>query len=85
MLQGVKPYHPHQIYKIIGKNIKYYRKKKHWTQEQLAFHCHLSYGYIKNLEAENVDTSISIETLQFIASILEVDITKLLEQEKISL
>lgn len=69
----------HNIYQIIGRNIKYYRKKKRWTQEQLAQFCHLSYGYIKNLEAEHVYTSISIETLLFIASVLEIDISKLLK------
>lgn len=75
-------YRPQYIYKVIGKNIKYYRKQKNWTQEQLAFYCHLSYGYIKNLEAEHVDTSISIETLNFIANTLDTDITNLLSSEK---
>lgn len=69
------------IYKLIGKNIKKYRKLKGLTQEQLAFKTNLSYGFIKNLEAKNVYATISIETLYVIAECLEVPITKLFENE----
>ena len=69
------------IYDIIGQNIKKYRKLKGFTQEELAYRCLLSYGYIKNLEAKKVHTTISIETLELIADNLDVSISQLLERE----
>lgn len=68
------------IYKLIGKNIKKYRKLKKMTQEQLAIKDNLSYGFIKNLEAKNVYATISIETLAMIADCLDVPLVKLLEE-----
>ncbi len=67
------------IYKIIGKNIKKYRKLNNLTQEQLAIKTNLSYGYIKNLEAQSVYATISIETLLLIANTLNVKLVNLLE------
>ena len=67
------------IYYIIGQNIKKFRKEKGLTGAQLALKCNLSHGYIKNLEAKNVDATISIETLGLIADVLKTDITEFLK------
>lgn len=67
------------VYKIIGQNIKKYRKLNKLTQEQLAIKTNLSYGYIKNLEAKNVYSTISIETLLLIAKCLNIKLVNLLE------
>lgn len=67
------------IYYIIGQNIKRIRKEKGLTGLELSKMCNLSYGYLKNLEAQNVEATISIETLAFIAEILKVDITEFLK------
>jgi len=69
------------IYDIIGRNIKKYRKLNNMTQEELANKCLLSYGYIKNLEAKSVHATISIETLELIANNLNVSISQLLENK----
>lgn len=69
------------IYTIIGQNIKKYRKKLGYTQEQLANKTNLSYGYIKNLEAKGVYASISIETLQVIANVLEIHLSVLFDEK----
>ncbi len=69
------------IYKLIGKNIKKYRKLNGLTQEQLAIKTNLSYGFIKNLEAKNVYATISIETLLLIANTLNVKLVNLLEDD----
>jgi len=37
-------------YKILGKNIKYYRKQKNLTQEQMAESLELPVGFISQLE-----------------------------------
>lgn len=67
------------IYYIIGQNIKRIRKEKNLTSFKLSKMCNLSHGYLKNLEAKNVDASISIETLALIAKILDVDISEFLK------
>jgi transcriptional regulator with XRE-family HTH domain len=69
------------IYNIIGKNIKKYRKAKGWTQRQLAESLLLSDSFIAKLESITHQT-ISIDTLEQIANVLEVPITKFFEIEK---
>ena len=69
------------IYNIIGKNIKKYRKKKGWTQRELAEKLLLSDSFIAKLESITHQT-ISIDTLEQIANLLEVPITKFFEEEK---
>lgn len=67
-----------QEYKIIGLNIAYYRKLKGLTQLQLAEATNISRTHISNIEAPNVQTSISLETLLDIADALEVPVSNLL-------
>jgi len=69
------------IYNIIGKNIKKYRKKKGWTQRELAEKLLLSDSFIAKLESITHQT-ISIDTLEQIANLLEVPIVKFFEKEK---
>lgn len=61
------------IYDIIGKNIRKYRKLKKITQRELAERLLLSESFIAKLEAKSYQT-ISIDTLEHIANVLEVDI-----------
>lgn len=69
------------IYNVIGKNIKKYRKVKGWTQRELAEKLLLSDSFIAKLESVTHQT-ISIDTLEQIANILEVPIVKFFEEEK---
>lgn len=69
------------IYNVIGKNIKKYRKIKGWTQRELAEKLLLSDSFIAKLESVTHQT-ISIDTLEQIANILEVPIVKFFEEEK---
>ena len=69
------------IYNIIGKNIKKYRKKKGWTQRELSEKLLLSDSFIAKLESVTHQT-LSIDTLEQIAKVLEVPITKFFEKEK---
>jgi transcriptional regulator with XRE-family HTH domain len=64
------------IYNIIGKNIRKYRKSKGWTQRQLAEELLLSESFIAKLESITHQT-ISVDTLEQIANILNVDIRDL--------
>lgn len=61
------------IYNIIGKNIRKYRMKKGWTQRKLAETLLLSNSFIGKLESITYQT-ISIDTLEQIANVLDVDI-----------
>lgn len=66
-------------YRQLGLTIAYYRKLRGLTQLQLAEYTNLSRTHISNLEAPNMPTSISLDSLFEIADVLEVDIAKLFE------
>lgn len=63
-----------QQYRMLGTTIAYYRKLRGLTQLQLAECCDLSRTHISNLEAPNMPTSISLDTLFDIADALEVPV-----------
>lgn len=67
------------IYNVIGKNIKKYRKRKGLTQRKLAEILLLSESFIAKLESETYQT-ISIDTLEQIANILEIEIVDLFDK-----
>ena len=68
-----------QEYKMIGLNIAYYRKLKGITQLQLAEQINISRTHMSNIEAPNMPTSISLDTLFDIADSLEVPVANLLD------
>lgn len=70
-----------ELYSIIGKNIRYYRKlyslnKKELTQESLAEIANVSTSLIGNLESKKTYQGISIYNLYKISKILEIPIEK---------
>ena len=68
-----------QEYKMIGLNIAYYRKLKGLNQLQLAESTGLSRTHISNIEAPNMPTAVSLETLLDIADALNVPVKKLVD------
>ena len=66
-------------YKRIGLNISYYRKPKGITQLQLAEQINISRTHMSNIEAPNMPTSISLDTLFDIADTLEIPVASLLD------
>ena len=70
------------VYEFIGKNIRYYRKKKGWTQEQLANKSNYSKQFISNIE-NNVHQTFSLGTLWKLALVLEIDMYKLCMEPKL--
>ena len=68
-----------QKYKIVGLNISYYRKLKGITQLQLAEQININRTHMSNIEAPNMPTSISLDTLFDIADTLEVPVASLLD------
>lgn len=76
------------LIKIIGLNIKKYRllynkNNKKLTIEKLSKLTNLSITYIYNLENQNTTTTISINNLYKIATVLEVPISKFFEKNEI--
>ncbi len=67
------------IYNIIGKNIKKYRLERNMTQRELAEKLLLSDSFIAKLESVTHQT-ISIDTLEQIAYILNKDIKDFFEK-----
>lgn len=67
-----------QEYKMIGLNIAYYRKLNGLTQLQLAELAGISRTHMSNIEAPNMPTSISLDTLMDLADILEIPVCSLL-------
>lgn len=64
-------------YKMLGLNIAYYRKLCGMTQLQLAEKVDISRTHLSNIEAPNVHTSLSLDTLFDIADALNVNIVDL--------
>jgi len=70
-----------ELYTIIGKNIRYYRKlyslnNHDLTQEKLAEYANVSTSLIGNLESKKSNQGISIYNLYKISLILDVPIEK---------
>ena len=63
---------------MIGLNIAYYRKLAGLSQLQLAEKVGISRTHMSNIEAPNMPTSISLETLMDIADALNTPASTLL-------
>ena len=68
------------IYNVIGKNIKKYRKIKGLKQRELAEALYLSDSFIAKLESITHQT-ISIDTLEDIANVLDCDIRDFFDRD----
>lgn len=66
-------------YKQLGLNISYYRKLCNLTQMELAEFTDLSRTHISNIEAPNMKTSISLDTIFLIAEVLQIPAKNLLD------
>ena len=66
-------------YRMLGLTISYYRKLKGISQLELAEDVNISRTHISNIEAPNMKTSLSLDTLLDIADSLDVPVTSLLD------
>jgi len=64
-------------YRKIGLKIAYFRKLKKYSQLQLAEMLEISRTHLSNIEAPNMNTSISLELLFKTADALEIDVKEL--------
>lgn len=68
-------------YKQIGLKVAYYRKLKGLTQEQLAELMGVGTSFVGQIEAVNINKTISLHTLFRISKTLDVPPHKFLEFE----
>ena len=71
------------IYLVIAKNLKKYRKEKHMTQRELAEITGYSYAYIRRIEGPNCSKNFSVLTIYNICCALDIDIGALFIDENI--
>ena len=70
----------YEIFDIIRKNIKKYRKANKLTAAQLAEMIDLSHDFIRQIESERVANNFSFETLYKISIALGVSFDELLKR-----
>ena len=68
-------------YITLGLKIAYYRKKRGYTQENLAEKVGISLNFLAQVEATGTIRGISLETLFKMADVLQVAPSKLLEDD----
>lgn len=71
----------YDIYEIVAKNIKFYRKSKNMTQATLAEKTEYSHEFIRRIEAPNSKKNFSLDTVSNIAKALEIDINLLFSKD----
>jgi len=72
----------HEYFIELGLNIKYYRVKLGYTQQELADKVYLSKQQISRIESPNSSSITKLDTLYAIAEALDVDICQLLPSNK---
>ena len=68
------------IYDIIRRNIKKYRKEKGLTSAQLAEMVDLSHDFIRQIESEKVAYNFSVDTFYKISVALGVTLDDLIQE-----
>ena len=68
------------IYDIIRRNIKKYRKEKKLTSAQLAEMVDLSHDFIRQIESEKVAYNFSVDTFYKISVALGVTLDDLIQE-----
>lgn len=68
------------IYDIIRKNIKKYRKKANMTSAELAEAVELSHDFIRQIESQKAAYNFSVDTFYKISVALGVSMDKLIEK-----
>lgn len=62
------------IYDIASKRIKFFRKYRGLTQEQLSMNSTFSRGFIGNIESAKTDQTFSLGVLYYISVVLNIPI-----------
>lgn len=68
------------IYDVIRKNIKKYRKARNITSAQLAELVNLSHDFIRQIESEKTAYNFSVDTFYRISVALDVKLDDLIQE-----
>lgn len=74
-----KPKFKPNIYNVIRKNVKKYRKERGLTSAQLAEMVDLSHDFIRQIESEKTAYNFSVETFYRLAVALDVKLDDLIK------
>lgn len=69
-----------EMYKTVAKNVRYYRKKKGLSIDELSKYAEIKKGFLQEFEYSEENMAISIYDLYKISVILETSIDKFFEQ-----
>ena len=72
------------IYRLLGNNISYYRKRANMTQLDLAEKIGISRTHMSNIESPNVPTPFTTTVLFRIADVLGVEVKQLFDFGRVS-
>ena len=72
------------VYELVAKNIKIYRKKMNMTQAELAEKTEYSHEFIRRIEAPNTKKNFSLDAVSNIADALDIDIEVLFKKNEIN-
>ena len=72
-------YNPN-IYDVIRKNIRKYRKEKNMTSAELAELVDLSHDFIRQIQSEKAAYNFSVDTFYKISVALEVSLDDLIKE-----
>ena len=72
---------PIEIRRLVGDRIRFLRKAKGWSQEELGEYAALSYKFIGEIERGTVNPSL--DTLLGISNALHVELAKLFSNDQI--
>ena len=70
------------IYNVIAKNIKKYRKEANITQATLAEKVGVSHEFIRRIESDKGAKTFSVDTIYKISLALNIEIEKLFEKKE---
>ena len=68
-------------YRTLGLKIAYYRKKAGYTQEVFAEKINRSVNFLAQMEGTGTTRGVSLETLFKMAEVLQIPVSKLLEDD----
>ena len=69
-----------EMYKTVAKNVRYYRKKKGLSIDELSKYAEIKKEFLQEFEYSEENMAISIYDLYKISVILEISIDKFFEQ-----
>lgn len=69
--------------KVLANNIRYYRLKKNWSQEEFAYRLGTTPAYVSNLE--NGKRNTRIDYIDHIADTLEVSLEQLFTLKEVTI